>query len=183
VDANYVQRGNHFKKARLITIEQHAIGNPQTARKLLPGILARRHLPWHDKMVAVLHLGGCSFGVLLAISDTAGLVDLLLGTFSYAIVLPLSGLGLLQALVGAFGLALGSRTLLRSLGVTRVTDGMFPVIRTTLVTFGMHAYSGAMTARGVWDGMRGQGSGFMRTPKRGSGLDGQTDKDPARIIG
>jgi cellulose synthase/poly-beta-1,6-N-acetylglucosamine synthase-like glycosyltransferase len=148
-------------------------GFAQTARKLLPGIILRRQLPWHDKMIAVLHLGGCTFGVLLGITIAAWVLDVGFGTISYPIVLPLAGLGLLQAVVGALGLAVVSRTLLRSLGVRRATDGLLPVLRVVLKTIGMHAYAGAMTARGVLDGARGRGSSFLRTPKRGADLDGR----------
>jgi len=149
-------------------------GFAQTARKLLPGIVDRR-LPWRDKMVAILHLGGCSYGVLQATGNVAGLVALVLGTISWRIVLPLLGLGLLEGVGGALGYALASRTLLRSLGVSRVTDGVLPVIKVTLVTLGMHAYSGLMTARGVLDGIRGRGSSFIRTPKKGARLASQSE--------
>jgi cellulose synthase/poly-beta-1,6-N-acetylglucosamine synthase-like glycosyltransferase len=148
-------------------------GFAQTARKLLPGIVAGGEVAWRDRMVAVLHLGGCTFGVLIAITAAAWLLDALLGTLSYRVVLPLAGLGLLQALVGLFGLALASRTLLRALDVRRVTEGVWPVVKVGLVTFAMHAYAGAMTARGVLDGARGHGSAFIRTPKKGARLDGE----------
>jgi hypothetical protein len=52
---------------------------------------------------------------------------------------------------------------------------LLPVLNVVVRTLGMHAYAGAMTARGVLDGARGRGSSFSRTPKRGAGLDGQTE--------
>jgi hypothetical protein len=146
-------------------------GFAQTARKLLPGIVIRGDLSWRDRAVAILHLGACGFGVLLAVTVAAWAVDLVLGTISYPVILPLAGLGLLQAMVGAFGLAAVSRTLLRELGVARVTEGLLPVGRVVVRTIGMHAYAGAMTARGVLDGARGRGSAFSRTPKRGARLE------------
>ena len=157
-------------------------GFAQTARKLLPGIVIGSRLPWHDRMVALLHLGGCAFGVLLGVTVAAWIIDIGLGSISYSIVLPLAGLGLLQALVGALGLAVASRTLLRSLGVTRVTEGSWSVVKVALKTIGMHAYAGAMTARGVFDGARGHSSSFLRTPKKGAALDGK-DESPARTAG
>ena len=78
-------------------------GFAQTARKLLPGILVDGNLTWRDRCVAVLHLGGCVYGVLLGVTVVAWVADVGLGTISYPVVLPLAGLGLLEALVGAIG--------------------------------------------------------------------------------
>jgi cellulose synthase/poly-beta-1,6-N-acetylglucosamine synthase-like glycosyltransferase len=155
-------------------------GFAQTARKLLPRILSDSDLPWRDRSIATLHLGGCTFGVLLAVSATAWVIDVGLGTITSPVVLPIAAVDLLQALIGALGLAVASRTLLRSLGVRRVTDGLLPLLSVVAKTLGMHAYAGAMTARGVLDGVRGRHSSFLRTPKKGSGLDGEGESS-ARI--
>jgi cellulose synthase/poly-beta-1,6-N-acetylglucosamine synthase-like glycosyltransferase len=157
-------------------------GFAQTARKLLPRILVDRKLSWRDRCVALLHLGGCVYGVLLAITVAAWVVDVGLGTISYPIVFPIAGFALLEAFVGAIGLGVASRTLLHSIGQNRVTEGALPVINAVLRTMGMHAYAGMMTARGVLDGARGRGSSFSRTPKKAARLDGDGE-DPARIIG
>ena len=157
-------------------------GFAQTARKLLPGILVDGNLTWRDRCVAVLRLGGCAYGVLLAVTVAAWVTDVGLGTISYPIVLPIAGLGLLEALVGALGMAVASRTLLRSIGQRRATEGLLPVVNAVLRTMAMHAYAGAMTARGVLDGARGRRSSFSRTPKKAAGLDGDGE-DPARMIG
>ena len=77
---------------------------------------------------------------------------------------------------------MASRTLLRSIGQRRTTEGLLPVVNAVLRTMAMHAYAGAMTARGVLDGARGRGSSFLRTPKKASGLNGEGE-DPARMIG
>ena len=140
------------------------------------------NLTWRDRCVAVLHLGGCAYGVLLAVTVAAWVTDVGLGTISYPIVLPIAGLGLLEALVGALGMAVASRTLLRSIGQRRTTEGLLPVVNAVLRTMAMHAYAGAMTARGVLDGARGRRSSFSRTPKKAAGLDGDGE-DPARMIG
>jgi len=146
-------------------------GFAQTARKLLPGIVVGSHLPWHDRAAAILHLGGCSYGVLLAITVAGWVLDAGLGTITYPIVLPLAGFGLLEAIGGALGLAVVSRTLLQSLGAKRATEGLLPVTRIALRTIAMHIYAGAMTARDVLQGARGHHSVFGRTPKSGAGLD------------
>ncbi len=142
-------------------------GFAQTARKLLPGILTGS-LSWHRKLEALLHLGGCTYGVLLAISVIAWVADTALGTMSALLVLPLAAIGLLQALVGALGLAVSSRMLLRQIDPARAEDRLLTLLGITLTTIGMHAYSGAMTAWGVLDGVRGRGSAFVRTPKNGA---------------
>jgi hypothetical protein len=155
-------------------------GFAQTARKLLPGIVTRRGLPWHDRSVAVLHLGGCAYGVLMGITIAAWGLDAALATITYPIVLPLAVLDILEGCVGAIGLAVVSRTLLQSLGAKRATEGLLPVVHVALRTLGLHTYAGFMTARGVLEGARGRRSLFGRTPKRGSGLDAD-DTDSARM--
>ncbi|HUI35246.1 MAG TPA: glycosyltransferase [Stellaceae bacterium] len=155
-------------------------GFAQTARKLLPGIVIRSRLPWRDRAVAVLHLGGCTYGVLMGCTIAVWLLDAALGTITYSIVVPLAVFDSLQGCVGAIGLAVASRTLLRSLGVKRATEGLLPVIKVALRTLWMHAYAGFMTARGVLEGARGRHSLFGRTPKRGSGLDAD-DAGSARM--
>jgi hypothetical protein len=155
-------------------------GFAQTARKLLPRILTGSDLRWRDRSIAIMHLGGCTFGVLIAVSAAAWVIDVGLGTITVPIVLPIAAVDLLQALVGALGLALASRTLLRSLGVKRLTDGLLPLLSVVAKTLGMHAYAGAMTASGVLDGVRGRDSSFLRTPKKGVGLDGEGESS-ARI--
>ena len=153
-------------------------GFAQTARKLLPGIVARRGLPWHDRSVAVLHLGGCTYGVLMAISDVAAPIDFVCGTITWPIILPLLVISFAQGAGSIIGLAIASRTLFRWLGVKRVTERMGPVIKVALVTFYMHTYAGGSTARGVLQGLWGSGSSFLRTPKKGAGLDPQGEDSP-----
>ena len=107
-------------------------GFAQTARKLLPGIVARSGLPWRDRVVAVLHLSGCTYGVLMTITDVTAVTDFLLGTITWAIVLPLAAINMLQGYGTIIGMAFASRTLLGSLGVKRVTEGWWPVVRVAL---------------------------------------------------
>jgi cellulose synthase/poly-beta-1,6-N-acetylglucosamine synthase-like glycosyltransferase len=153
-------------------------GFAQTARKLLPGIVARGGLSWRDRTTAVLHLGGCTYGVLMTITNIAAPLDFILGTITWSVVLPLAALDLLQGSGSAIGLAFASRTLLRRLGVKRVTEGRGPVLRMALVTFWMHAHSGSQTALGVLQGLCGSGSAFLRTPKKGAGLDSRSEDSP-----
>jgi cellulose synthase/poly-beta-1,6-N-acetylglucosamine synthase-like glycosyltransferase len=153
-------------------------GFAQTARKLLPGIVTRRDLSWHDRSVAALHLGGCTYGVLMAITNVAAVTDFLLGTITWPVVLPLAVISLAQGLGSVIGLAVASRTMLRSIGVKRVTEGWGPVLRMASVTFWMHSHAGGMTARGVIQGLLGSGSSFLRTPKKGAGLDPQGENAP-----
>lgn len=153
-------------------------GFAQTARKLLPGIVIRSGLPWRRRFVAVLHLGGCTYGILMSITDIALPIDFVLGTITWPIVLPLMVLNLLEGLGSIFGLAFASRTLLRSLGVERVTQRWWPVVRMTLVTFWMLAHSGGVTARGVVRGLLGSDPSFLRTPKKGAGIDSRREDSP-----
>nr|UXE44089.1 hypothetical protein Hi04_10k_c1074_00008 [uncultured bacterium] len=146
-------------------------GFAQTARKLLPGIVIDRRLSLRDRGIAFLHLSGCMYGVLMGITVAVWVLDTGLGTITYTIILPLAVFDVLQSVLGAIGLAVASRTLLRSIGVRREIEGFLPVVRVALRTLWMHAYSGFMTARGVLEGARGHHSLFGRTPKRGSGLD------------
>jgi cellulose synthase/poly-beta-1,6-N-acetylglucosamine synthase-like glycosyltransferase len=153
-------------------------GSAQTARKLLPGIVTRRGLPWRERSAAVLHLGGCTYGVLMAVTDVAGPIDFICGTISWSIVLPLVALNLLEGIVGLTGLAFASRNLLRRLGIKRVTEGTWPVIRVAMVTFYMHTSAGGKTTRGVLQGLWGSDSAFLRTPKKGTRLDPQGENSP-----
>src|SRR5258708_9795906 len=153
-------------------------GFAQTARKLLPRIVARSGLPWHDRSVAVLHLGGCTYGILMTLTDVAAVIDFLCGTITWSVVLPLAALSLFQGFATIIGMAVASRTLLGSLGVKRATEGLGPVVRVALVTSWMHAHSGSKTALGVLQGLLGSGSSFLRTPKKGAGLDPQSEGSP-----
>ena len=142
-------------------------GFAQTARKLLPDIW--RDAPgWKRKLEALAHLGRCSFGVLLATMMVLWVIDDAAGTMSYPVVLPLAGLTLLQVLVGALGMAIVSQNLLQPMRPPELTVGLWQICMTTLVTIGMFAYSGVVTARGVLQGARGHSSSFERTPKKGS---------------
>jgi cellulose synthase/poly-beta-1,6-N-acetylglucosamine synthase-like glycosyltransferase len=140
-------------------------GFAQTTRKLLPTI-CRSHLPWKRKLDAALHLGGCAFGPLVLATGTLWWIDILLGTFSYSLILPLAALGLLQGLAGSLAMALLSSNLLRRPGVGSSTRSFKTTCRLTFYTMMMHHYAAALTARSVFDGIRGRASAFVRTPKR-----------------
>jgi cellulose synthase/poly-beta-1,6-N-acetylglucosamine synthase-like glycosyltransferase len=142
-------------------------GFAQTARKLLPTIW-RSSLAPGRKCEATLHLGGCAFGPLLVASNLAFAVDLLLGTMSYALVLPLCALGLAQGIAGSLTMAALSDRLIRPPGSGAEPRTLAATVKITLFTMLMFAYAGAMTSRGVLDGMRGHVSVFARTPKRDS---------------
>jgi cellulose synthase/poly-beta-1,6-N-acetylglucosamine synthase-like glycosyltransferase len=140
-------------------------GYAQTTRKLLP-LIWGSHLPWRRKLDAVLHLGGCAFGPLVLATGILWWIDLLLGTFSYSLILPLAALGLLQGLAGALAMALLSSNLLRRTGVGSQTRSFMTTCRLTLYTILMHHYAAALSARSVIDGIRGRASAFVRTPKQ-----------------
>ncbi len=140
-------------------------GYAETARKLLPSIW-RSDLPWVRKLDAALHLGGCAFGLLVVATGILCGIDVLLGTLSYSLVLPLAALGLLQGLVGALAMALLSRNFLPSSGTNSQVRGFVTTCRLTMYTVLMHHYAAALSARSVINGMRGRRSGFVRTPKR-----------------
>ncbi len=140
-------------------------GYAETARKLLPSIW-RSDLPWMRKLDAALHLGGCAFGLLVVATAILGGIDLLLGTLSYALILPLAALGLLQGLMGALAMALLSSNFLRRFGANSQIRGLVTTCRLTLYTVLMHHYAAALSAGSVINGVRGRRSGFVRTPKR-----------------
>jgi cellulose synthase/poly-beta-1,6-N-acetylglucosamine synthase-like glycosyltransferase len=140
-------------------------GFAQTTRKLLPTIW-RSNLPWRRKFDAALHLGGCAFGPLVLATGILCWIDILLGTFSYSLVLPLAALGLLQGLTGALAMALLSTHLLRQTGVGSQTRSFMTTCALTFYTIMMHHYAAALSARSVLDGIRGRASAFVRTPKR-----------------
>ena len=140
-------------------------GFAETARKLLPSIW-RSDLPWARKLDAALHLGGCAFGLLVIATGISCGIDVLLGTLSYSLVLPLAALGLLQGLIGALAMALLSSNFLRRSGVNSQLRGFVTTCRLTLYTVLMHHYAAALSAGSVINGIRGRRSGFVRTPKR-----------------
>ena len=140
-------------------------GFAETARKLLPSIW-RSNLPWGRKCAAALHLGGCAFGLLVVATGILCWIDVLLGTMSYSLVLPLAALGLLQGLTGALAMALLSSNFLRRSGVNFQPRGFVTTCRLTLYTILMHHYAAALSAGSVVNGIRGRRSGFVRTPKR-----------------
>jgi hypothetical protein len=142
-------------------------GFAQTARKLLPSIW-RSDQPARRKCDATLHLGGCAFGPLLVAVLGAGGCDLVLGTMSTRLVAPLGAIAMTQGLVGAVAMAVLSDKLIRATGSGSERRSIGATVSTTLFTVVMHAYAGAMTSRGVFDGMRGRASVFARTPKRDS---------------
>jgi cellulose synthase/poly-beta-1,6-N-acetylglucosamine synthase-like glycosyltransferase len=140
-------------------------GFAETARKLLPS-LWRSTLPWGRKLDAALHLGGCAFGLLVVATGILCGIDVLLGTVSYSLVLPLAALGLLQGVVGALAMALLSSNFLRGSEVNPQARGFVTTCRLTLYTILMHHYAAALSAGSVLNGIRGRRSGFVRTPKR-----------------
>ena len=114
----------------------------------------------------MLHLGGCAFGPLVLATGILWWIDILLGTFSYSLILPLAALGLLQGVTGALAMALLSSDLLRRPGVGSPTRSFMTTCRLTFYTIMMHHYAAALSARSVLDGIRGRASAFVRTPKR-----------------
>jgi cellulose synthase/poly-beta-1,6-N-acetylglucosamine synthase-like glycosyltransferase len=142
-------------------------GFAQTTRKLLPSIW-RSRLPWRRKFDAALHLGGCAFAPLVLSTAILLWIDVLLGTLSSSLILPLAALGLLQGLAGALAMALLSSNLLRRLGIGSQTRSFMTTCRLTLYTILMHHYAAALSARSVIDGIRGRASAFVRTPKQDS---------------
>ena len=140
-------------------------GFAQTTRKLLPSIW-RSRLPWRRKLDAALHLGGCAVGPLALATGILWWIDLLLGTLSFSLILPLAALGLLQGLAGALAMALLSSNLLRQPGVGSQTRSFTTTCRLTLYTILMHQYAAALSTRSVIDGIRGRASAFVRTPKQ-----------------
>jgi cellulose synthase/poly-beta-1,6-N-acetylglucosamine synthase-like glycosyltransferase len=140
-------------------------GFAQTTRKLLPSI-CRSRLPWRRKLDAALHLGGCAVGPLALATGILWWIDLLLGTLSFSLILPLAALGLLQGLAGALAMALLSSNLLRQPGVGSQTRSFTTTCRLTLYTILMHQYAAALSTRSVIDGIRGRASAFVRTPKQ-----------------
>ena len=140
-------------------------GFAQTTRKLLPSIW-RSRLPWRRKLDAALHLGGCAVGPLALATGILWWIDLLLGTLSFSLILPLAALGLLQGLAGALAMALLSSDLLRQPGVGSQTRSFTTTCRLTLYTVLMHQYAAALSTRSVIDGIRGRASAFVRTPKQ-----------------
>ncbi len=140
-------------------------GFAETARKLLPSIW-RSALPWGRKLDAALHLGGCAFGLLAVATGILCGIDVLLGTLSYSLVLPLAALGLLQGVMGALAMALLSGNFLRGSEVGSQARGFVTTCRLTLYTILMHHYAAALSAGSVLNGIRGRRSGFVRTPKR-----------------
>jgi len=142
-------------------------GYAQTARKLLPRI-GRAPIPLRRKFDALLHLSGCTFGVMTIAGNVLFNIDLVLGTMSYRIVLPLTAYALLQSMVGALALALLSRRVLRDVACDEPSTGPMQRCWLALCTIGMHAYAGLITGTGVLDGMRGRASQFVRTPKTGA---------------
>ena len=142
-------------------------GFAQNARKLLPTIW-RSGLPARSKCDATLHLGGCVFGPLLVVSNLAFICDQVLGTMTYLLTVPLCAVGLAQGLSGSLAMALLSDRLIRPQGSPARNRSLVGTLRITLCTMAMFVYAGAMTSRGVLDGIRGRASVFNRTPKRDS---------------
>jgi hypothetical protein len=140
-------------------------GFAETARKLLPSIWYS-DLPWARKLDAALHLGGCAFGLLVVATGILCWIDLLVGTPSYSLILPLAALGLLQGLTCALAMALLSSNLLRRLGTNSQSRSFATTCRLTLYTVLMHHYAAALSAGSVVAGIRGRRSGFVRTPKQ-----------------
>jgi cellulose synthase/poly-beta-1,6-N-acetylglucosamine synthase-like glycosyltransferase len=154
-------------------------GFAQSARKLLPVI-------WHGRfshrrrVESTLHLAGCLYGVISVAQAVLWIIDLALGTISFPIVLPLVGFGLAQGLIGAMGLAILSRHLLRESETNQTRMGYSQTCATTVVTLFMHFYSGIVTAWGVLQGACGLGAPFERTPKQGT-MKGEFAEDVSAV--
>ena len=142
-------------------------GYAQTARKLLPRI-GRSAIPVGRKFEALLHLSGCTFGVMTIAGNVLFNIDFVLGTMTYRIVLPLAVYALVQSIAGATAMALLSRGILQIVDPGRAQTGLRERCRLAACTIGLQMYAGIITGVGVLDGMRGGVSPFVRTPKKGA---------------
>ena len=108
-------------------------GFAQTTRKLLPSIWrSASAVEAETRCGAPSRWLRCSGRWSLA-TGILWWIDLLLGTFSYSLVLPLAALGLLQGLAGALAMALLSSNLLRRSGVGSQTRGFMTTCRLTSI--------------------------------------------------
>jgi cellulose synthase/poly-beta-1,6-N-acetylglucosamine synthase-like glycosyltransferase len=141
-------------------------GFAQTARKLLPAVW-RSKLRLSRKFGISLHLAECTHGPLELLVGTAGIVDWLLGTMTYAVVAPLLLLSMLQGAADAVVLSAVSAALLQHPGARGGGKTRFAL---TVYTMLMHMQVGVLTARAVVEGVLGRASSFERTPKHAAGL-------------
>jgi cellulose synthase/poly-beta-1,6-N-acetylglucosamine synthase-like glycosyltransferase len=139
-------------------------GYAQTARKILPRVMASR-LPWQRKLDAVLLLGGCVLGPLMLLQAGLWVIDWLIGTFSFRIVGTLAVLGLLQGVGGILALTLLTPApLADQRGPGRRRLGTACMIG--LLAMWMQFRAALLTTRDVIEGLFGRSSAFVRTPKR-----------------
>ena len=141
-------------------------GFAQTARKLLP-MVWRSKLRLSRKFGISLHLAECTHGPLELLVGAAGIADWLLGTMTYALVVPLLLLSMLQGAADAVVLSTVSAALLQHPGARSSGRTRFAL---TVYTMLMHMQAGALTARAVVEGVLGRASSFERTPKHAAGL-------------
>lgn len=142
------------------------MGFAQNARKLLPGIW-RGNLTLKRKLECTFHLGGCFHGVVGAATTVLISTDLLLGTISYPVVLPLIGLGFLFSIFGAAGMVILSQRFLEYIDPERPVIGKLQICAMTGALISIYHFSGALTAWGVLQGACGRDAVFVRTPKKG----------------
>jgi cellulose synthase/poly-beta-1,6-N-acetylglucosamine synthase-like glycosyltransferase len=152
-------------------------GFAQTARKLLPVIL-RGKSTWKRKVEAVLHFGGCFSGILGAATMILCGADWALGTMSYAIVLPLLGIGLLKGCVDLLTLPIASRNLLQSMLSVRPPTTLRQTCARVLAANAMYEGYKLMMGFKILQAFGGGKVSFERTPKTGAVACELTDKTP-----
>jgi len=139
-------------------------GFAQTARKLLPAIW-RGKSSWTRKAEATLHFGGCFAGIVATGTAIFLAVDWLLGTMSYAIVLPLVGFGLLKGCVDVVALQIASRNLLQSVLSVRPPTTLWKTCAQVLAANATYERYKLMMGLDVLRALRGGDALFERTPK------------------
>jgi cellulose synthase/poly-beta-1,6-N-acetylglucosamine synthase-like glycosyltransferase len=145
-------------------------GFAQAALKLLPKIW-RQRLPRGLKVDSSLHLGGPSFAVVKLLETPLWVIDIGLGTCSYAVLLSILAFGIAQGVSGALLMAWISRSLLRPFRSFNNEPRPLQMLVSSLHTLVLHVYIGSVTARGTWQALCGYNSIFVRTPKRGAMAD------------
>lgn len=139
-------------------------GFAQSARKLLPVIWHSR-LSWKRKAEAALYFGRCFSGIVLAAIAILWGADWLLGTMSYAIVLPLIGIGLLISFIDILVLPIASRNLLQSILSVRPPATLWQTCAPVLAAFWMHERYKFMMGLKILRVLGGGEELFERTPK------------------
>ena len=149
-------------------------GFAQTTRKLLPAIWHSK-LTWKCKAQAMLHLGGCFSGIVVTALVVLWIADWVLGTMSYAIVLPLAGLGLLIGVVDTLALPIASRNLLQLTLCVRPPTTLWQTCMLVLVANWMYLRSKVAMGWDILQALDGEVL-FERTPKAAPGQMAHVDR-------